>query len=94
LIVLNPIEGTRPHPFWFFVAVLAGALLGAWVASMVGASVPNSKLRQFQREIEAGRVLLMADVPYDAVDDIRAVVTSRHPEAVAAGQVRPYPVFP
>src|SRR5262244_3430471 len=44
LIVLNPIEGTHPHPLWFFVAVLAGALLGAWVASMVGASVPNSKL--------------------------------------------------
>jgi len=94
LIVLNPIEGTQPHPLWFFVAVLAGALLGAWVASMVGASVPNSKLRQFQREIEAGKVLLIVDVPYDAVDDIREVVNARHPEAVPAGQVRPYPVFP
>jgi hypothetical protein len=61
---------------------------------MVGASVPNSKLRQFQREIELGKVLLMVDVPLGAVDDIRAVVTGRHPEAVAAGQVRPYPVFP
>jgi hypothetical protein len=94
LIVLNPIEGTHPHPLWFFAAVLAGALLGAWVASMVGASVPNSKLRQFQREIELGKVLLMVDVPYDALDDIRDVVSARHPEAVPAGQVRPYPVFP
>ena len=94
LIVLNPIEGTQPHRLWFFVAVLVGALLGAWVASMVGASVPNSKLRQFQREIELGKVLLMVDVPYDSVDDIRAVVSARHPEAVPAGQVRPYPVFP
>jgi len=74
--------------------VLAGALLGTWVASMVAASVPNSKLRQFQHEIEAGKVLLMVDVPYDAVDDIRGVVNARHPEAVPAGQVRPYPVFP
>jgi hypothetical protein len=56
--------------------------------------VPNSKLRQFQREIERGKVLLMVDVPLDAVDDIRSVVTARHPEAVPAGQVRPYPVFP
>jgi hypothetical protein len=94
LIVLNPIEGTQPHPLWFFVAVLVGALLGAWVASMVGASVPNSKLRQFQREIEAGKLLLMVDVPYDAVDGIRDVVNARHPEALPAGQVRPYPVFP
>jgi hypothetical protein len=61
---------------------------------MVGASVPNSKLSQFQREIELGKLLLMVDVPLDSVDDIRDVVTARHPEAVAAGQVRPYPVFP
>ena len=76
------------------LGALGGALLGAWVASMVGASVPNSKLRQFQREIELGKVLLMVDVPYDALDDIRDVVSARHPEAVPAGQVRPYPVFP
>jgi hypothetical protein len=93
-LVFYPIEGTHPHPLAFFIAVLAGAVIGTWVASMVGASVPNSKLRQFQREIELGKVLLMVDVPLGAVDDIRAVVTGRHPEAVAAGQVRPYPVFP
>jgi hypothetical protein len=93
-ILFYPIEGTQPHPLAFFVAVLVGAVLGAWVASMVGASVPNSKLRRFQREIELGKVLLMVDVPPDAVEDIRAVVTARHPEAVPAGQVRPYPVFP
>jgi hypothetical protein len=94
LILFYPIEGTQPHPLSFFVAVLLGALLGAWVASMVGASVPNSKLRQFQHEIDRGRVLLMLDVPYGTVDDIRAIVTARHPEAVPAGQVRPYVVFP
>jgi len=93
-LVFYPIEGTHPHPLAFFIAVLVGALIGTWVASMVGASVPNSKLRQFQREIELGKLLLMVDVPLDAVDDIRDVVTARHPEAVAAGQVRPYPVFP
>jgi hypothetical protein len=94
LIVFYPIEGTQPHPLAFFVAVLLGALLGAWVASMVGASVPNSKLSRFQREIENGKVLLMVDVHPDAVEEIRAAVTARHPEAVPAGQVRPYPVFP
>jgi hypothetical protein len=93
-LVFYPIEGTHPHPLAFFIAVLLGALIGTWVASMVGASVPNSKLSQFQREIELGKLLLMVDVPLDSVDDIRDVVTARHPEAVAAGQVRPYPVFP
>ena len=94
LILFSPIEGTQPHPLVFFVAVLVGALLGAWVASMVGASVPNSKLRGFQGEIDAGRVLMMVDVPFGAVEAVREVVTGRHPEAVPAGQVRPYPVFP
>jgi hypothetical protein len=94
LLLFYPIEGTQPHPLTFFVAVLVGAVLGTWVASMVGASVPNSKLRQFQREIDAGKILLMVDVPLRRVDDIRDVVTARHPEAVPAGQVRPYPVFP
>jgi hypothetical protein len=61
---------------------------------MVGASVPNSRLKQFQQEIEGGKMLMMVDVPYGRVESIRQVVTARHPEAIAAGQVRPYPVFP
>lgn len=94
LIVFYPIEGTRPHPGMAFIAVLVGCLLGAWIASMVGASVPNSRLKAFQRDIEAGKVLAMVDVPYGEVERIREVVSARHPEGVPAGQVRPYPVFP
>ncbi|HEX6267735.1 MAG TPA: DUF1269 domain-containing protein [Burkholderiales bacterium] len=92
--LLSPIEGTQPHPASLLVAVLVGGALGAWMASMAGSSVPNSRLRQFQQEIEAGKVLLMVDVPYGAVERIRQVLLARHPEAVPAGQVRPYPVFP
>jgi hypothetical protein len=94
MILLFPIEGTRPHPGTLFITVLVGCLLGAWVASMVGSSVPNSRLRQFQQEIESGKLLLMVDVPLGGVEEIRQVVLTRHPEAVPAGQVRPYPVFP
>lgn len=94
LLVLFPIEGSRPHPGTVFIAVLIGCLLGAWIASMVGSSVPNSRLKAFQRDIDAGKVLMMVDVPYAAVDSILNIVSARHPEAVPAGQVRPYPVFP
>ena len=94
LLLFYPIEGTQPHPLAFFVAVLVGAVIGAWVASMVGASVPNSKLVRFQRELDAGKILLLVDVPPAVVDEIRGAVTAQHPEAVPAGQVRPYPVFP
>jgi hypothetical protein len=94
LMLFFPIQGAQPHPGMSFVVVLVGAVLGAWVASMVGSAVPNSRLSRFQPDIEAGKVLLMVDVPYGAVDSIREVVSARHPEAVPAGQVRPYPVFP
>jgi hypothetical protein len=94
MIVFYPIDGTQPHPAAFLISVLVGGALGAWIASMVGASVPNSKLQQFQRDIEAGKVLMMVDVPVDAVERIREIVVARHPEALPAGQVRPYPVFP
>lgn len=94
MIVFYPFEGTQPHPGIAFITVVVGGILGAWTASMAGASVPNSRLKRFQRDIEDGKVLLMLDVPFRAVERTRDVVTARHPEAVAAGQVRPYVVFP
>jgi hypothetical protein len=94
LLVLWPIEGSRPHPGTVFVAVLIGSLLGAWIASMVGSSVPNSRLRAFQADIDAGKVLMCVDVPLARVEEVREVLAARHAEAVPAGLVRPYPVFP
>ena len=94
MVLLFPIAGTQPHPGTLFIAVLVGGFLGAWVASMVGSSVPNSRLKQFQEDIESGKLLLMVDVPLGRAEQIRHVVLTRHPEATPAGQVRPYPVFP
>lgn len=94
LLLFYPIEGTAPRPLALFVSVGLGGALGAWIASMVGASVPNSKLRQFQAEVDAGKVLLMVDVRLRDVERIREIVESRHPEAQPAGVARPYPVFP
>jgi hypothetical protein len=94
LILFNPIEGTEPHPIALFVAAVLGGALGAWISSMVGASVPNSRLKEFEADIAAGKVLLMLDVPVGALERIREIVLRRHPEAVPRGQVRPYPVFP
>jgi hypothetical protein len=75
------------------IGMLLGAPLGAWMASMAGAAVPNSRLRHFDADMEAGRVLLMLDVPVDRVDELTELVVSRHPEAVPHGQAMRY-VFP
>ncbi|HEV2431300.1 MAG TPA: DUF1269 domain-containing protein, partial [Burkholderiales bacterium] len=62
MVVADPPQGTSPQLVVVLIGMLVGAPLGAWMASMAGAAVPNSRLRQFQADIEAGRVLMMVDV--------------------------------
>ena len=93
MVVAYPPEGTNPQLVSVLVGMLIGAPLCAWMASMAGAAVPNSRLRQFQADIEAGRVLMMVDVPFGRVEEITELVVSRHPEALPRGQAIRY-VFP
>ena len=80
------------------VAVLAGAVLGAlfgaWVSSMVGASVPNSRLKRFAADIDAGKVLLIVDVPAGRLDAVRARLKDTHPECQDLGLDPHVPAFP
>jgi len=85
-------------PKWQIVAVLgtalAGALAGAWFSSMVGSSVPNSRLKQFDSLLEEGKILLMVDVPEHSVEEIKARIGRQHPEALDRGIDPHIPVFP
>ncbi|MCC4585867.1 hypothetical protein JWH11_06705 [Xanthomonas melonis] len=49
------------------VMALAGALVGSWSAALVGATVPDPIRRQFEDEIEAGRVLVVIDADESAL---------------------------
>ena len=93
MVVAYPPDGTNPQLVSVLIGMLIGAPLGAWMASMAGAAVPNSRLKQFQADIDAGRVLMMVDVPFGRVDEITELVVSRHPEAMPRGQAIRY-VFP
>jgi hypothetical protein len=93
LIVAYLPEGMRPQLVAVLIGLVGGGLLGAWMASMVAAAVPNSRLKQFHAEIERGKVLLMIDVPPRRVAEIIDVVVSRHPEAMPGGEALRY-VFP
>jgi hypothetical protein len=93
-IVFSPPPGVTLQLVIVLATALGGALLGAWVASLVGASVPNSRIKQYQAEIERGAILLMVDVPPSRVEEIRELVHRRHPEA-SGGAVEPtQPAFP
>jgi hypothetical protein len=71
-----------------------GAVFGAWVASMVGSSVPNSRLRQFESALEAGRILVMVDVPEHRVEEVKERLERIHPEAADGGLEPNIPAFP
>ncbi len=73
---------------------LAGAGVGAWVSSMIGADVPNSQLKDFQSAIDQGQLLFMIDVPKARVDEISELVKKHHPEAEIEGTEPTVPAFP
>lgn len=73
---------------------VAGALFGAWTASLVGASVPSRRLTRFKPAIDRGEILLMADVPHRRVKDIEALLQTTHPDAHFEGHEPRIPAFP
>lgn len=73
---------------------ILGAMIGAWVAGMIGISIPNTRLKSFHSALEAGRILLMVDVPYTRVAEVRSLILSHHPEAESGGQETQLPAFP
>jgi hypothetical protein len=91
---LYPPQNMAVNPVVMLIAGIVGALLGAWFSSMAGSSVANSSLRSFQSAIEAGRVLLMVDVPFARTEEIRELVASHHPEAEWGGIAPQIPAFP
>ncbi len=73
---------------------LAGAGIGAWVSGMIGLDVRNSQIEKFERAIEAGEILVMVDVPKDAVEEIEQMVHSHHPRVEIGGTEPHIPAFP
>src|SRR5207249_7338775 len=80
-VYLTPPEGVTLQLVTVLIGTVIGAMFGAWAASLVAMSVPNSRLRTFQKEIEAGKILLMVDVPPSRIEEIQDLVHRRHPEA-------------
>ena len=93
-LVNFPPQGVNVEFVAILVAAIVGAGLGIWVASMVGLQVPNSRLRGFEPDIEAGKVLLMLDVPPGRYEELRRMVARTHPEAADRGHEPTVPAFP
>jgi hypothetical protein len=92
-IYLTPPDGVTLELVTVLLSTLVGAVLGAWMASLVASSVPNSRLKPFQRDMDAGKILLMLDAPTSRIEELTELVARRHPEA-ARGIEATSPAFP
>jgi len=93
-IYLTPPDGVALQLVTVLLSTVIGAIFGAWAASLVAMSVPNSRLTPFKKDIDAGKILLMVDVPTSRIDEVRELVGRRHPEASAHGIEPTIPAFP
>ena len=80
---------------WTVLATaLAGALIGAWVSGMIGTDVPNSQLKEFDKAVKQGQILMMVDVPKGKVEEVSNMIRRHHPEADMHGIEPTIPAFP
>lgn len=91
---LNPIGPFTFDVGTFLLTTLGGLGFGAWCATLVGLSAPNTRLKPFEADIEAGKILLMVDVPAGRVEEIEEMLKSRHPHSVDRGIEPSMPAFP
>jgi hypothetical protein len=73
---------------------LAGAGMGAWISSMIGAAIPNSRIKEFEKAVEQGEVLMLVDVPKAKVEQVEDMVKEHHPDAEVEGTEPTIPPFP
>lgn len=73
---------------------LGGAGFGAWVSSMIGVGMPNSRLERFEKAIAYGDILMMVDVPKTRVEEFEELIRSHHPEVEIEGTEPTIPAFP
>ena len=75
-------------------STLVGAGVGAWAGSMIGVSTGNSRIKQFEAAIEAGQLLVLADVPTNRVEEIEAHIKAHLPQVEIEGTEPIIPAFP
>jgi len=70
-----------------------GASFGAFASALKGTSVPNSQLRAYEHEVEAGRILMVVDIDDDRVDSVRTALQDASFETEAFSTKHELPIL-
>ncbi|WP_339799082.1 hypothetical protein [uncultured Marinobacter sp.] len=85
ILVLAFITGMQwPMAAWIALFLFATAA-GAWAGGFGGIGAENYRIRRFHSDIEAGKYLLMIDVPQKHLADMKRLMMLNHPEARLQG---------
>ena len=77
--LLLPALGITQAAVAVLAFVIGGAVIGAWVAALTGASVPDQIRRKYADELAAGHILLVICSRHDKDDELIAhTMTDRH----------------
>ena len=76
------------------ISTFTGASFGALMSSMIGSSIGNRRIQQFEEAVSKGEFLFITDVPKHRVEEIETLIKSHHPEVELGGAEPSTPVFP
>lgn len=65
---------------------LAGSAFGAWASSLIGISVPNREVEEFQKAIQAGSLLLIVGTTSIDRDATKRIVSGSYPNVTYGGE--------
>lgn len=73
------------------LAAAGGASIGALGSALIGTSVPNSRLREYQEAVERGELLLVVDIEQNEHENMRTKLLSRFPDIEFEGVISSTP---
>jgi hypothetical protein len=73
---------------------LFGAGVGGFLSGLAGAGFSSSRLTEFEDAIEQGKILVMADVPAEEVEQYETLIKSADPDVEVMGIEPHAPVIP
>ena len=95
-LVAIPTDGRPIQTLAILVIGLVGAAFGAWWSGMIASAIPNSSLARYQDQIALGQILMIVNVPYHRIREIRALVQQECGDACTYVGVTPmdHVIFP
>jgi hypothetical protein len=79
-------------PTWWFteplptvivpICMVIGFISGGLWTAMVATAVPNQHVKQYERQIAHGKVLMIVLVPFHRINEIRRLEAQKHPHAL------------